>query len=183
MLQLVEGEDGSLSGSLQTATANANHRVIVDSVALSGRIDGTTLTLSTPTFLGMGTTFSGARSGHEITLTFTSNGHLNTIPLHRSTPDTFANLTEQLRQTQALQAEARAQAQAAAAERASDAQMRTAIPALSEEFEQTAANDVTMTARVDVASARFASLTQQARDADAARQRERDGVRQSQLSV
>lgn len=183
MLQLVEGADGSLSGSLQTATANASNRVNVESVALSGTIDGNTLTLSTPTFLGMSTTFSGVRSGNDIALTFTTSGNVNTITFQRSSPDEFTRLTEQLRQGAFLRATERERQQAEARARAADEQMRQGIPRLSAEFEQTAANDVTMTTRVDAAVARFEALTQQARDAARARSREGDGVRRSQLSV
>lgn len=183
MLQLVEGENGSLSGSLQTATANRSFQVNVESVGLSGTIDGNTLTLATPTFLGMGTTFSGERSGNEITLTFTGRSNVNSITFRRSTPDEFARLTEELRQGQGAQAEERARQQAAAQAQAADERMRQAIPALSAELEQTAANDVEMVRRVDGAVSQFATLTQRARDAAIQRDRERDGVRQSQISV
>jgi hypothetical protein len=183
MLQIVEGQDGSLSGSLQTATANGRFQVNVESVGLSGTIDGNMLTLATPTFLGMGTTFSGVRSGNEIALTYAGRANVKTITFNRSTPEEFTRLAEELRQGQRLRGAENERQQAAARTQASDEQMRRAIPSLSAELEQTAANDVEMTRRVDGTVGQFSTLTQRARDAASARDRERDGVRQSQLSV
>ncbi|MGE3790775.1 MAG: hypothetical protein AB7H66_10240 [Hyphomonadaceae bacterium] len=184
MLQLVERPNGTLSGSLRFASANRHHEVSVESAPLTGSIDGQNLTLNTPAPpLGFATTFSGVRSGDEITLTYTAQDNVNAISFRRSSPEEFTELTEQLAHAERQRAQVGAQRQADARQREEDEAMRREIPALSTDLEQRANQNAAVTPRINAAAEQFEVLTRRAREAATAGARETDGVRRSQFSV
>lgn len=183
-LQLVGSEDGSLSGSLQTAVIQQNNEMSSSNVPLTGAIDGNALTLSTPApMFGTSTTFSGERSGHEITLTVTTREGVVTIPFRRADAAEFARLSDELRLRQHAAAVDIAERRTEAQAQADDQAMRNAIPNLSAEMERLAAGYAERAPRMEAATARFGTLTQQAREAARRRAQERDGIRQNELSI
>lgn len=183
-LQLVGSEDGSITGSLQTASIQQNNELSSSNVPLTGAIDGDALTLATPApMFGTSTTFSGERKGDEITLTVTTRDGVVTIPFRRADAAEFARLSDELRQRQQAAAVEIAERRTAAQQQANDQAMRNAIPNLSAEMERLAAGYAERAPRMEAATAQFATLTGQAREAARRRDREPDGIRRNELSI
>ena len=183
-LQLVSSEDGGLTGSLQTAAIRQNNEISSSNVPLTGAIDGAALTLSTPApMFSTSTTFSGEWSGDEITMTVTTRDGVVTIPFLRADATEFARLSDELRQRQQAAAVEIAAQRTAAQMLADDQAMRNAIPNLSAEMERLAAAYAERAPRIEAATIRFGTLTQQAREAARRRAQEADGIRHNELSI
>ncbi len=75
MIQLTQGQDGNLLGSMISTTLNANGTIAENTFNLSGVANGNSITLiaKPPVSLGTSLNMSGTVDGESITLT-TSNG-------------------------------------------------------------------------------------------------------------
>jgi len=183
-LQLVGTEDGSLTGSLQTASIRSNNELSSSNVPLAGVIDGNALTLSTPApMFGTSTTFSGERSSNQIVLTVTTQEGVVTFPFRRANAAEFARLSDELRQRQQATAVEITEQRTAAQIEANDQAMRSSILNLSAELERLAARYAERAPRMEAATSQFAALTEQAREAARRRDREPDGIRRDELSI